>query len=191
MCEFMHGHLTDQDTVDKFRDELSQKNPAQIEIVLYTKDGILRCSCMLHLFCRVVACILQCTCMHDRRFFSFTVEKILTLKSVYNFRHWIIFHYTRCITPTRVTSRQGPSPYHCACGQYSVFRINVAAVASRWQHWVQFGRSEVWTSDLPPQRRTRLPTGRGHLIMQLKPKSLHFSNIKFHLFSLCNIMFKK
>ena len=25
-----------------------------------------------------------------------------------------IFHYTRCITPKRVTSWRGPSPRHCA-----------------------------------------------------------------------------
>ena len=25
-----------------------------------------------------------------------------------------IFHYTRCVTPKRVTSLQGPSPRHCA-----------------------------------------------------------------------------
>ena len=25
-----------------------------------------------------------------------------------------MFHYTRCITPKRVTSRRGPSPRHCA-----------------------------------------------------------------------------
>jgi len=36
----MHGHLTNDDTVDKFREELEKKNPSQIEIVLYNREGI-------------------------------------------------------------------------------------------------------------------------------------------------------
>ena len=40
-------------------------------------------------------------------------------------------------------------------GQHSFFRRNLAAVASRRQHCVQFDRPEIWTSDLPLQRRTR------------------------------------
>ena len=40
-------------------------------------------------------------------------------------------------------------------GQHSSFWRNVAAVASRWQHCVRFDRPEIWTSDLPLQRRTR------------------------------------
>ena len=66
-----------------------------------------------------------------------------------------IFHYTRCITPKRVTSLWGPSPRYCACGRQTSFRRNVAPVASRWQHCVQFDRPEIWTSGLPLQRRTR------------------------------------
>ena len=66
-----------------------------------------------------------------------------------------IFHYTRCITPKRVTSWRGPSPHHCACGQYSFFRRMIAAVASRWQHCVRFSRPEIWTSDFQLQKRTR------------------------------------
>ena len=42
-----------------------------------------------------------------------------------------------------------------APGQHNSFQRNVAAVASRWQHRVQFDRPEIWTSDLPLQRRTR------------------------------------
>ena len=38
--------------------------------------------------------------------------------------------------------------------QHSSLRRNVAAMASRWQHCVQFDRSEIWTSDLQLQRRT-------------------------------------
>ena len=67
----------------------------------------------------------------------------------------LIFHYTRCITPKRATSLRSPSPRHCACGQRSSFRRNVAAVASRWHNCVQFDRPEIWTPDLPHQRRTR------------------------------------
>ena len=42
-----------------------------------------------------------------------------------------------------------------APGQHSFFWKNVAAAASRWQHCVLFDRPEIWTSDLPLQRRTR------------------------------------
>ena len=42
-----------------------------------------------------------------------------------------IFHYTRCITPKRVSSLRDLSPRHCA-QQNSSFRRNVASVASRW-----------------------------------------------------------
>ena len=43
----------------------------------------------------------------------------------------------------------------CACGRQSSFWRNVAAVARRWQRCVRFKRTEIWTSDLPLQRRTR------------------------------------
>ena len=66
-----------------------------------------------------------------------------------------IFCYTRYITPKGVASLQGPSPRHCASGQHSFFKRNVAAVASCWQHYVRFDRSEIWTSDLSLQRRMR------------------------------------
>ena len=41
--------------------------------------------------------------------------------------------------------------------QHSTFRRNIAAMARRWQHCVQFDWPENWTSDLPLQRRTDLP----------------------------------
>ena len=63
------------------------------------------------------------------------------------------FHDTRCTTPKRVTSFRSPSPRHCA-RQHSSFRRNVAAVASRWQHCIQFDRPKIITSYLPLQRRT-------------------------------------
>ena len=58
-----------------------------------------------------------------------------------------IFHYARCIT----LRKSGKSVYR-VCGshlhviepkQHSAFRRNVAAVASRWQHCVQFDWSEI------------------------------------------------
>ena len=64
-----------------------------------------------------------------------------------------IFYYARCITPKRVTTWRSPTPRHCIYGKHSLFR-NVATVASRWQHCVRFDRPEIWTSDLPLQRRT-------------------------------------
>ena len=53
-----------------------------------------------------------------------------------------IFHYTRCITPKRVTSLRGPSPSHCARAT-QLFLRNVAAEASRWQHCVRSDRPEI------------------------------------------------
>ena len=44
---------------------------------------------------------------------------------------------------------------HCACRQHSFSRRDVVAVANRWQHCVQFDWPEIWTSDLPLQRRMR------------------------------------
>ena len=64
-----------------------------------------------------------------------------------------IFHYTSCITRKRVTSLRGPSLRYCACGQRSVFRRNVAAVASRWQF-------EPETSCSSEECVTARPTGR-------------------------------
>ena len=40
----------------------------------------------------------------------------------------------------RVTSWRGPYPRHCAHKQHSSFRSNVAAAASRWQHYIRFDR---------------------------------------------------
>ena len=65
-----------------------------------------------------------------------------------------MFHFTRCITPKRVTSLR----VHLrviAPKQSSFFQRNVAAVASRWQLCVRFDRPEIGTSDLLFQRRTR------------------------------------
>ena len=49
-------------------------------------------------------------------------------------------------------------------GNTAPFEENVPAVAGRWQHCVRFDRPEIWTSDLPLQRRTHRitarPTGR-------------------------------
>ena len=53
-----------------------------------------------------------------------------------------IFHYTCCITPKRVTSLQAHLRV-IAPGQHSSLRRNVASVASRWQHCVQFDGPEI------------------------------------------------
>ena len=42
-----------------------------------------------------------------------------------------------------------------APGQHSSCRRNVAAVASRWQHRVQFNWPKIWSSNLPLQKRMR------------------------------------
>ena len=54
-----------------------------------------------------------------------------------------------------VTSLLGPPLSHCACGQHSFFRRNVAGVASCLQTCVQFDRSSFESSDLQLQRQTR------------------------------------
>ena len=59
------------------------------------------------------------------------------------------------ITPKPVTSLRGLSPRYCARAPLSSFRRNVAAVASCWQHCVRLYWLEIWTSDLPLQKRTR------------------------------------
>ena len=53
-----------------------------------------------------------------------------------------IFHYTRWITPKRVTSWRAYLRV-VAPGQHSSFRRKVAAVASRWQHCVRFDWPEI------------------------------------------------
>ena len=65
-----------------------------------------------------------------------------------------IFYYTRWITPKRVTSWRGPSPRHCARATQLLSK-KCRSGGSRWQHCVRFDRPEIWTSDLPLQRRTR------------------------------------
>ena len=39
VCEFMHGHETDQDTVEKFRKALREEKPGPIEIELCNREG--------------------------------------------------------------------------------------------------------------------------------------------------------
>ena len=60
----------------------------------------------------------------------------------------------------RKTIWQGPSPQNTSWRKASLHprntALNVAALASRWQHCVQFDRPEIWTSVLPlRQRQTR------------------------------------
>ena len=43
-----------------------------------------------------------------------------TLIAARNNTKYQIFHYTRCITPKRVTSLRGPPPRHCTYGQHCV-----------------------------------------------------------------------
>ena len=65
-----------------------------------------------------------------------------------NFQHGVSngksnLRYNRCITLKHVTSLRDPSPRHCAWKQHSSFPRNVGAVASRWQHCVQFDRLKI------------------------------------------------
>ena len=46
----------------------------------------------------------------------------------------------------------------CPSNTAPTFGRNVAKVANCWQRCVWFGRPELWTSDLPLQRRTRNPS---------------------------------
>ena len=59
----------------------------------------------------------------------------------------VLRHNVKQICPVRF--------YVFAPEQHSFFRRHAGAVASRWQHCVSFDRPEIWTSDLPLQRRTR------------------------------------
>ena len=66
-----------------------------------------------------------------------------------------IFHYTRCITPKRVTILRGSSPRHYARATQIFLEKCRRSGASRWQHCVRFDRQEIRISDLPLQRQTR------------------------------------
>ena len=73
-----------------------------------------------------------------------------------------IFLDSRCITSMHETKPQYGAHLHViAPWQNSFFRRNVAAVASRWQHCARFGRPEIWTSNLPLQRRMRYRSTNG------------------------------
>ena len=108
------------------------------------------CNCDTISYCNTVFLFLACR--FERK------------KNIYHYHHrcklrawsFFFFYYTRCNTPKHVRSSRGPSPRHCARATrlHSSFWRNVAAVASRWQHCVRFDRPEIWTSDLPLQRRT-------------------------------------
>ena len=54
----------------------------------------------------------------------------------------LFFHFAPCATPKRVTSLRSHFRV-IAHGQHSCFRRNVAAVASRWQLYFRFDRSEI------------------------------------------------
>ena len=76
---------------------------------------------------------------------------------------FFIFHYTRCTTPKRVTGLRVHFRV-IAPGQHSFFQRNIAAVASLWQHCVQFDltgpRFEAQTSRSEDEYVTALPISR-------------------------------
>ena len=53
-----------------------------------------------------------------------------------------ICHYTRCITPKRVSSLRGPSRSHWP-GQHGHIRRKVTVVASRWQYCARLDQPEI------------------------------------------------
>ena len=65
-----------------------------------------------------------------------------------------IFYYTRWITPKRVTSWRGPSPRHCARATQLLSK-KCRSGGEPLATLCRFDRPEIWTSDLPLQRRTR------------------------------------
>ena len=67
----------------------------------------------------------------------------------------ILSLYTRCITPQCVTSLWGPISASLRLRATQLFSKKCPAVASRWQHRIQFDRSEILTSDLLFLRLTR------------------------------------
>ena len=67
---------------------------------------------------------------------------------------YLIFHYTRCITPKRVMSFWAHLRV-IAPGKHISFRRNVAVATSRWQHCIRFDQPEIWTSDITLQKRSR------------------------------------
>ena len=39
VCEFLHGHQTDVDTIEKWKEILGKKNKANLELLLYDREG--------------------------------------------------------------------------------------------------------------------------------------------------------
>ena len=66
-----------------------------------------------------------------------------------------IFHYTPGITPIRCNEFAGVISSSLRLRATQLLSKNCRRVASRWQLFVEFEQSEIWTSDLPLQRRTR------------------------------------
>ena len=75
-------------------------------------------------------------------------DSVLEIKQIKSF----IMLALLCRSVKRVC---GLNPRVIAPGQHSSFRRNVAVVSSRWQRCIRFDRPDIWTSDLPLQRRTR------------------------------------
>ena len=96
-----------------------------------------------------------------------------------------ICHCTCCITPKRVTSWRGPSPRQFNFRQHGLIGINVAAVASRWQHCVQLQlRGQPQTSSSVDERVTVQPNGLCSLNVVSKlifQKNLYWSVFSFSL----------
>ena len=78
----------------------------------------------------------------------------------------LFFRYTRCITPKLVTSLQSLFPRHEARKHRSFWR-NIAVVVIHWQHCVWFNWPEIWTSNLPLQRRTRYRSSQWQVHLQM------------------------
>ena len=76
-------------------------------------------------------------------FYSATCFCRFSVKLHSRFKSNQIFHHSSCITSKRVTSWRSLTPHHFASRQRILHWRNVAEVASRWKHCVQFDRPEI------------------------------------------------
>jgi len=74
--------------------------------------------------------------------YLFDTKPFLKVKIIQNLNQ--TFHYTRRITPKRVTSLRCPSPHHSAKAAQPIC-VGVEAVANRLQYCVRFGRPGIRT----------------------------------------------
>ena len=92
-----------------------------------------------------------------------------------------IFHYTRCITPKRITSWRDPSPRHCARAT-QLLRKKCCSSGQPLATLSPIWLAEIWTSDLTLQRRIRPPLPLDQLDGCFLSRTIRFIFLTMNLF---------